>query len=77
MRTGEPIPCRQVHFIIIKEDTLTPGDQRNTTTIAVNERGRGVVAEAGKGATPPQPDCRKSKRSLISEKTLTTYMVML
>lgn len=63
MRTGEPIPCRQVHFIIIKEDTLTPGDQRNTTTIAVNERGRGVVAEAGKGATPP---ARLQKKQEIS-----------
>ncbi|KXK29050.1 MAG: ATPase [Candidatus Brocadia sinica] len=69
MRTGEPIPCRQVHFIIIKEDTLTPGDQRNTTTIAVNERGRGVVAEAGKGATPPSQTAEKA-RDLLSVKKL-------
>lgn len=68
MHTGEPIPCRQVHFIIIKEDTLAPGDQRNTTTIAVNEWGRGVVAEAGKEATP-SPTAEKT-RDLLSVKKL-------
>ena len=49
MLTGESIPAEKI-ITTIKEDNLTPGDQRNMAfmgTVVVSGRARGVVVETG------------------------------
>jgi Ca2+-transporting ATPase len=49
MLTGESIPAEK-NISTIKEDNLTPGDQKNiafTGTVVVNGRAKGVVVETG------------------------------
>jgi len=51
MLTGESIPAEKTASTI-KEDNLTPGDQRNMAfmgTVVVNGRAKGVVVETGPG----------------------------
>jgi len=50
MLTGESVPAEKITFPI-KEENLTPGDQRNMAfmgTIVVSGRARGVVSETGR-----------------------------
>ncbi|MGE5238964.1 MAG: cation-translocating P-type ATPase [Chloroflexota bacterium] len=51
MLTGESVPAEKTHAAI-KQDNLTPGDQRNMAfmgTVVVNGRATGVVVETGVG----------------------------
>ncbi|MCG2710348.1 MAG: HAD-IC family P-type ATPase, partial [Thermodesulfovibrionales bacterium] len=49
MLTGESVPAEKI-TLPIKEDHLTPGDQKNTAfmgTVVVNGRAKGIVVETG------------------------------